>query len=258
MEVIHSPQNALYKLCHKLATHRRDRLKQKKTLLDGAHLVAAALDAGWVIEKLLITPDGAGNPEVAGLIKACDVPATVLEATLFKSLSELPSPTGVMALVSIPDSQTARQHGLCLLLDGVQDPGNVGSILRTAAAAGVDQVLLSDHCADLWSPKVLRAGMGAHFVLDLVERADLAQFADGFAGPVAALMLDDAQDLYAATLTGNLALVMGSEGQGVSADMAARATLRLTIPMHPGIESLNVGAAAAICLYERVRQARTA
>jgi TrmH family RNA methyltransferase len=182
----------------------------------------------------------------------------VLDSTLFKSLSELPSPTGVMALVSIPDSKAMRHNGLCLLLDGVQDPGNVGSILRTAAAAGVDQVLLSDHCADLWSPKVLRAGMGAHFVLNLVERADLLQFADGFNGAIAALMLDDAKDLYAAPLTGDLALIMGSEGQGVSADMAALATLRLTIPMQPGIESLNVGAAAAICLYERVRQSRVA
>ncbi|GGP24486.1 TrmH family RNA methyltransferase [Silvimonas amylolytica] len=256
MEVIHSPQNALYKLCHKLAAHRRDRLKQKKTLLDGTHLVAAALDASWVIEKLLVTPEGLDNPEVAGLVKTSAVTPTLLEPALFKSLSELPSPTGLLALVSIPDNALVRKQGLCLLLDGVQDPGNVGSILRTAAAAGVDQVLLSDQCADLWSPKVLRAGMGAHFVLDLVERADLLQFADQFAGPIAALMLEDAQDLYAATLTGDLALVMGSEGQGVSADMAARASLRLTIPMQPGIESLNVGAAAAICLYECVRQTR--
>ncbi|GGP18765.1 TrmH family RNA methyltransferase [Silvimonas iriomotensis] len=257
MEVIHSPHNALYKLCHKLATHRRDRLKQKKTLLDGTHLVAAALDAGWTIEKLLVTPEGLDNPEVLALVKTSVMTPTVLESTLFKSLSELPSPTGLMALVDIPDSKAPRKHGLCLLLDGVQDPGNVGSILRTAAAAGVDQVLLSDQCADLWSPKVLRAGMGAHFVLDLIERADLLQFADQFAGPIGALMLDQAQDLYAATLTGDLALVMGAEGQGVSAPMAARATLRLTIPMQPGIESLNVGAAAAICLYERVRQTRS-
>lgn len=256
MEVIHSPHNALYKLCHKLATHRRDRLKQKKTLLDGAHLVAAVLDAQWPLEKLLVTPDGLANPENFALIAASGVDATVLDPALFQTLTELPSPTGLIALVGIPDAPAMRIDGLCLLLDGVQDPGNVGSMLRTAAAAGVDQVLLSSQCADLWSPKVLRAGMGAHFALNLVERADLLQFAEQFSGRLGALMLDGAVDLYEARLHGDLALVMGSEGQGVSEELSQRAQLRLKIPMHAGIESLNVGAATAICLYERLRQTR--
>lgn len=254
MDVLHSTQNPLFKLLHKLATLRRERLKSRQTLLDGPHLLASALDAGWSIERLVVTGAGFANPEIVALRARTPAPLNVLSDELYTALSELPSPSGVLAMVSIPEPKSVRQDGLCLLLDGVQDPGNVGAILRTAAAAGVQQVLLSPGCADIWSPKVLRAGMGAQFVLDLVERADLLAFADRFEGRIAATLLDGAVDLYAADLSGPLALVVGAEGSGVSAELAARAGLRLRIPMVTGIESLNVGAAAAICLYERVRQ----
>jgi RNA methyltransferase, TrmH family len=113
---------------------------------------------------------------------------------------------------------------------------------------------LSAQCADVWSPKVLRAGMGAQAVLPLLEHADLCLFAEQFNGQIAATLLDGAVDLYAAKLQGSLALVLGSEGLGISAELAEKATLRLKIPMADGIESLNVGHAAAICLYEIKRQ----
>ncbi|TJZ76165.1 TrmH family RNA methyltransferase [Chitiniphilus eburneus] len=254
METIQSRHNPLFKHLHKLATQRRERLKSRQTLLDGPHLLASALDAGWVPGRLLATPQGMASPEIAALIRRAGSPLTLIDPTLFADLSELPSPTGVLALTDWPASKTPRRDGFCLLLDGVQDPGNVGTILRTAAAAGVMQVLLSPGCADVWSPKVLRSGMGAHFLLDIVERADLPAFADDFQGVIAATLLDGAIDLHAASLTGDLALAVGAEGQGVTPELAARARLRLRIPMAPGVESLNVGAAAAICLYERVRQ----
>ncbi len=254
MEMIQSPQNTLFKHCRKLASLRRERAKTGETLLDGPHLLAAWLDAGRPVERILLTRDGLASPEIANLVQRTRIEPSLLDNRLFAELSELPSPSGVLALVRIPAARPAIQRGFCLLLDGVQDPGNVGSILRTAVAAGVEQVLLSSGCADVWSPKTLRAGMGAQAVLDILEHADLPGFAENFQGRIAATLLDGATDLYQTDLRGDLALIVGAEGAGISEELARFATVRVKIPMAAGIESLNVGAAAAICLYERVRQ----
>lgn len=254
MDCIQSAHNPLFKEARKLVENRRERLKTGMALLDGVHLLTAWLDAGRPVEKIILTETGLASPEVAAQLARTRAPQVLLDNRLFAELTELPSLSGVLALIRQPQASEARRDGFCLLLDGVQDPGNVGTMLRTAAAAGVDQVLLSSGCADVWSPKTLRAGMGAQAVLDMVERADLQAFADRFQGCVLAMTLDGASDLFATQLTGSLAMLFGSEGAGVSPDLAARATLRVKIPMAPGIESLNVATAAAICLYERVRQ----
>ncbi|WP_157314694.1 RNA methyltransferase [Chitinibacter sp. GC72] len=260
METITSLQNPQYKLALKLSQSRRERSKSGLTLLDGAHLLAAWLDAGQALQTVFVTAAGAQKPEIATLLARCEsqgMKCLMLADALFESLSELPSHSGILALVAIPAPQVPRHDGLCLLLDGVQDPGNVGAILRTAHAAGVDQVWLSAACADIWSPKVLRAGMGAQVVLPCIENVDLPALAQQFCGKIAASLLDEAaQDLYVSDLRGDLALVMGSEGLGVSAQMAQLADTKILIPMQAGIESLNVGHAAAICLYEIVRQRR--
>lgn len=254
MLVISSRQNPFFKSLLKLASSRRERRKSGQTLLDGTHLLLALADAGGVAEKIILTPAALDNPEVQSVLQRFTAPQLVLDDALFAELSDLPSTTGIMALYAIPAAVDERQDGFCLLLDGVQDPGNVGTILRTAAAFGVDQVLLADECADIWSPKVLRAGMGAHFVLPMREHADLPAFAAGFKGDVAVTVLERAVIPSAAQLAGDLALVLGSEGAGVSSAMQDLASLRLTIPMGGKIESLNVAAAAAILCYERQRQ----
>lgn len=254
MERITSPQNTLFKEVRKLLANRRERIKTGLAVLDGPHLLAAWLDAGKVVKQILLSGQGLKNPEIAALLERSQSPCVLLDDKLFIQLSDLPSPSGVLTLVAIPESMMPRQDGFCLLLDGVQDPGNVGAILRTAVAAGVDQVVLSAECADVWSPKVLRAGMGAQAVMSIIERADLLAFAHAFQGRLAATLLDGAKSLFASDLSGDLALVLGAEGQGVSPELASLAQVRLKIPMAAGIESLNVGAAAAICLYERVRQ----
>lgn len=256
MEIIQSSQNLLFKEVRKLIENRRERLKTGLTVLDGPHLLAAWLDAGKPVQRLLLTPAGRANPEISALAARVVATQSLLDDRLFAELSELPSPSGVMALVATPAGNPPRQDGFCLLLDGVQDPGNVGAILRTAVAAGVEQALLSPGCADVWSPKTLRAGMGAQAVLDIVERVDLPAFAAAFSGKIAVTMLDGATDVFMTDLCGDLAMVFGAEGTGVSPELAALAKVRLKIPMAAGIESLNVGAAAAICLYERVRQMR--
>lgn len=254
MDIIQSRQNPLVKQCIKLATHRRERLKAQQTLLDGPHLIAAALDTGVAIDRLIVAAGAVANPEICHLIERCQNVLTVVEDVLFAEFSDLESVTGIVGLIAIPPSPTAKNNGLILALDGVQDPGNVGSMLRTAAAAGVDQVWLSTGSADVWSPKVLRAGMGAHFLLPVIERAALVELLPTFKGKKAVTVLADSVSLYQADLRGDLLLIMGSEGQGVSSDVMALADLRLNIPMRTGLESLNVGAATAICLYERLRQ----
>lgn len=254
MEIIRSRQNPLAKQLVKLAENRRERLKSRQTLLIGTHLVESALQAEWPLEKLLICEGEEQRPEIRQLLEQSNIPALLLDRALFEEIEQTPSTTGILALATLPENPAPQRQGFCLLLENVQDPGNVGSILRTAAAAGVDQVWLTAGCADIWSPKVLRAGMGAHFRLPLLERVSLDEVLADFAGAVAITTLEDATSLYQSDLRGDLVLALGSEGGGVSAELSARATQRLHIPMTDAVESLNVAAAAAICLFERRRQ----
>ena len=139
----------------------------------------------------------------------------------------------------------------------MQDPGNVGSMLRSAAAAGVRQVLLSKHCAFAWSPKVLRAGQGAHFLVDVLEDVDLAAWAAAYraeGGEVVAAVAAGGTSLYATRLRGRVAARDRQRRRRALAALLAQATQRVTIPMPGGIESLNAAAAAAVCLFECVRQ----
>jgi TrmH family RNA methyltransferase len=254
MEIIRSRQNPLVRQLVRLAGNRHERLKQQRTLLIGTHLVEAAFAAGRPLEKLLVCAGAEDRPEIAALLQRSAAPALLLDRALFAEIEQTPSTTGLLALMPLPEATAPRRDGFCLLLDGVQDPGNVGSILRTAAAGGVDQVWLTPGCADVWSPKVLRAGMGAHFVLPLLERVDPGAAFSGFTGRLAATTLADATPLFRADLCGDLVLAFGSEGGGVSDAVLARADLRLHIPMPGTAESLNVAAAAAVCVFERVRQ----
>ncbi|MFM7522726.1 MAG: TrmH family RNA methyltransferase, partial [Betaproteobacteria bacterium] len=141
-----------------------------------------------------------------------------------------------------------------LLLDSVQDPGNLGTIMRTAAAAGIQQIFCSPGTASVWSPKVLRAGMGAHFVLEIHEDVNLAQLIKNAAVPVYAAQPDAANSIYSADLRSPSAWLFGHEGQGVSDELLALATQRLSIPQSTQVESLNVAASVAICLFEQRRQ----
>jgi RNA methyltransferase, TrmH family len=254
LDTIRSSNNPIHRQLVKLSQSRRERLKSGLVLLCGTHLVASAAQAGWALQRLVARADRTQHPEIAYWLAQDLAPVTLLDPALYDAIEQMPSPGGLMAIGVLPDPPAVRGDGLCVLLDGIQDPGNVGSILRTAAAAGVDQVWLGLGCADAWSPKVLRAAMGAHFALSVVERVDAVQALIGFTGQRAITTLADARSLYDCDLRGDLVLALGAEGQGVSPEVERLATLRVCIPMHPGIESLNVGAAAAICLFERRRQ----
>lgn len=256
MKLIQSRDNPFYKELVKLSASTRSRNKAGQTLLDGAHLLAAYLDAGLIPRHLLLNSTALQDDEIATtLARLVDVPVTQLDDKLFAELSELKTTTGILALIDLPqpdaDIKTCR---FALLLEAIQDPGNLGSMLRSAAAAGCDAVFLSPACADAWSPKVLRAAMGGHFCLDIHEQQDLLKVAEGFSGKLLATTLQATNSLFDCDLTGNVAFMMGNEGAGLSDALRARATDPVTIPMPGAVESLNAAAATAICLFEAVRQ----
>ena len=178
---------------------------------------------------------------------------------MFDELAVLPSGVAMLAVVPAPSPRDATAGTFCLLLDDVQDPGNAGSMLRSAAAAGVEQAWLSPGCAFAWSPKVLRAGMGAHFALDIHEDVDLVDWTRRYrarGGRVVALVRDGGEDLFTLPLARPLALAIGNEGAGLSTVLVEAASARATIPMPGAAESLNAAAAAAIALFECVRRVR--
>lgn len=251
---ISSPDNPLYRLARKLVGSARERRKSQRTVLDGWHLLEAYRQAHGAPEKVLLAERAAQGTEARRLLKDIDPrQVAVFDDRLFDQLAPVEAPSGVLSLIAIP-APAGQAPVFCLLLEDIQDPGNLGSILRSAAAAGADSVYLSKGCAEAWSPKALRGGMGAQFRLALHEHADLVATARSFPGQVVATSLDASDSLYALDLTGPTAFVFGNEGAGLSDDLLAAASHRIRIPMPGAMESLNAAAAVAICLFERVRQ----
>lgn len=264
MKCISSRDNALVKRLHALGTSARDRRKFGETVLDGVHLIEAALQHPWPLKGVVVSDSGLTQPEIKLLLSRCslDVPRYLLPDVLFSHISPVDTPSGVLAIIDLPPapapvlSASAQQLGL-VVLDAVQDPGNLGTILRTAAAAGLRDVLLTEGCAGAWSPRVLRAGMGAHFGLCIHERVDALEVLQSFPGAVLATALGPgARELYDVELDRPIAWLFGAEGQGLSPALLACASERVIIPMMGDIESLNVGAAVAVCLFEQARQRR--
>ncbi|MDP1526297.1 MAG: RNA methyltransferase [Rhodocyclaceae bacterium] len=255
MKTITSRDNPTFKELRALACGVRRTREEGRALLDGPHLVTAALDKGLIPDLLTISESALANPEVGALLARVEaVPVLCLRDALFRELSELAHPVGILARIAVLPAPTFPVTGDCLLLDAVQDAGNVGTLLRTAAAAGVQDVLLSAGCAGAWSPRVLRAGQGAHFGLRIREQVDLLAFLKDYPGTSVAAVAHEGQALYALAFKQPTAWLFGSEGQGVSPELLAAVNQRATIPLAQGSESLNVGAAAAICLFEMRRQ----
>ena len=256
LKLIRSRDNPRFKLLRELATSARERRKAGLALLDGAHLIAAYRASGGVPEQLIVGESAAANPEAAQLAAGASGQGVLMLAdALFNDLAQVATPTGIIALIRTPKpASLPAVIERCVMLENIQDAGNLGSILRSTAAAGIRTVLLSQGCAFPWSPKVLRAGMGAHFSLDIFDNADLALAVRSLSGRLICTSGHARETLYRADLRGPLAWVFGNEGSGVSAALSAVADERLRIPMPGKTESLNVAAAAAICLFEQVRQ----
>lgn len=258
MKTITSRDNPLVKRLHALAQSGRERRQRGETVLDGAHLLQAAVDARWPLKAVVCSGSGLARAEHQRLLDAlaADVPRYQFPDPLFRHVSPVETPSGLLAIIDLPSPVAADPlSASVVVLDAVQDPGNLGTILRTAAAAGVRRVMLGAGCAQAWSPRVLRAGMGAHFVLDIEEGVDPLVRLEGYPGRCLATALGPgAVSLYALDLRGAVAWLFGAEGQGLSPVLLARADQRVIIPMAAGVESLNVGAAVAVCLFEQARQ----
>jgi len=232
-----------------------------KVLLDGVHLCQAWLDQGRRPGLAVFDAARLVRPELARL--AAQVPDDVclsVDAAVLRGLEGVESGQGVLFCVEIEEPPLPGHiEENCVWLDGVQDPGNVGTVLRTCAAAGVRRVLAGPGTAGAWSAKVLRSAQGAHFALAIHEKVDAAQVLARLRVPLVATALDGAADLYDAPLPRQCAWVFGHEGQGVSAGLLQAAALRVRIDHErSGAESLNVAVAAAICLFEQRRRFRGA
>lgn len=260
MKSVTSRDNPFYKDLKALAASSQARRKAGRTLLDGVHLCESWLALRGAPAHCVVSEGALDNPEVRAIVERCEslhAHVTCLPDALSNALSQVEHGVNLLFLIETP--ATVQPQALtvsAVLLDGVQDPGNVGSILRSAGAAGITQVYCSAGTAFCWSPKVLRAAMGAHFVLEIFENVDLAALIDASAIPVLAMSGYAEQTLYEVDLRGPVAWLLGHEGQGVAADLMERATHQVVIPHAGQVESLNVAAAAAVCFFEQLRQRR--
>lgn len=269
MLVIESAQNERLKAATRLISSNNSLRQSGLAAAEGLHLAEVllgdphhqlhiALESVWLPQSLLNKPEWQNLSDSKYVTGQFNVPCYLLSDTLFKRLSKLDTPTGPLIFFKPPISSGLPDlQADVVLLDGVQDPGNVGTLLRNCAAAGVKQVVCSDQTAWVWSDKVLRAGMGAQFALSMFAESELllAIQTSKATPPVRVTSLrPQSRDLFQTDLKAPGVWVFGSEGQGVSQAWLARATQHVKIPQSDWVESLNVGSSSAICLFEQYRQ----
>jgi TrmH family RNA methyltransferase len=256
VKTISSPHNEEIKQLARLVQNSRERRKQGLMVLEGIHLAEACLATPQPPHRLYLNEAASQHAEVQALLARLPASVTLimLPESIMAKVSALTTPPELLALCERPQPPLPAADAPRVVLEDIQDPGNLGTILRCAAASGVRDVLLSKGCVDVYSPKVLRAGMGAHFVLHIHEQVDLQAALADFTGRTLVTYLEGSCSLYSQDLTGPVALVFGNEGAGVSQDLLALADARVRIPMPGHAESLNVAMAATVCLFERVRQ----
>ena len=260
MKAITSRDNPLYKRLKALAGSTHHQRKSGQALLEGFHLASAWLDGGRQPEYCIVTDGALAHDEARAIVARVDERRVVtLPDALFGQLSSVVHGVGMLLLVDTPEAVLPhRVQSTCVVLDGVQDAGNVGSILRSAAAAGIDKVFCTPGTAWAWSSKVLRSAMGAHFLLEVFENVEGEALTGMLAVPVVITDSHGALAIDECDLTGEVAWIFGNEGAGVSQVWRDAAMHRVTIPQPGGMESLNVAAAAAVCLFEQCRQRRHA
>lgn len=255
VKTVVSRDNPLLVRMRKLAGDPSAYRKLGQVWIEGEHLCAAFVQRGGLAARAFITEPGW---QTSGLRRLATTAAsvTVVPAALMAELSTLESPPALCFLLPWPGPGELDPHAASVVLDRIQDAGNVGNILRSASAFGFGQVIAVKGTAALWSPKVVRAGMGAHFALRLVElpTEDAVEALGSLAVPMFATSSHAGQTLQQVRLPWPCAWVLGHEGQGVSASLMARCSGSVRIPQPGGEESLNVAAAAAVCFYESARQ----
>ncbi len=250
-QVISSRGNQHFKHLKKLNESPRYRHEVQQTILDGMHLIESYAECFGSPDSIALI-EGGNIDKIKSYLNE-DTQVLEFPAGLFSEIAPVISPTGILASINIPHLEAPKKQNCILLLEDIQDPGNLGSILRSAGASGVDLVYLSDHCADLWSPKVLRGGQGAHFHLPCIEKVNFSDITKTFTGKIFATTLSG-KSIFQEDLKGPVAFIFGNEGNGIHSETMRLTSHSIHIPMEKGIESLNVSAAVSICLYEKYRQ----
>ena len=256
-----SRSNPRYREVARLVGSSRERRKSGRCVLEGEHLIDVYLDRVGLPDVVVASEDALARAGVAALMSRIPAASTmIVPQALFDDIGALTPDIGIVAVAPAPRGEPGDRSPLSLVVEAVQDPGNLGSMLRSAAAFGVADTWLSKECAFAWSPKVLRAGQGAHFQLAIHEDADLeAVIRKLRAGGVRVLatVATGGKPIDRAMLAPRVALMVGNEGAGLSEPLRALADEAVTIPMPGKTESLNVAAATAVALYELARRRAT-
>jgi len=265
MEPIVSSSNPLIKSIKKLS-RRRQREKEKKFVVEGVRFVEEAFNSRWPLEVVLTGPGfaGPGREELTGALKSGGIRLVEVSEAIIDELAETESPQGIIAVAAMPGwgpesllREVPSRSAALVVVDGVQDPGNLGTIIRSADAFGVDGVMLTRGTVDLYNPKVLRSTMGSIFHLPVLANLEVEYIA-GFLGEhEITLVLGDPEaelPMTAVDLSMSVALLVGSEARGPSSEFIRCQHITAGIPMPGRAESLNAGVAASIMLYEMARQ----
>jgi TrmH family RNA methyltransferase len=254
--MISSPHNPKLKLIRALQGRAKERRDAGAFLAEGIRLVEEAVNMNWPTRFILFdeTLNDRGMAQVEGL-RSRGVDVEEISTSLMKSLSETESPQGILAVLELTNLPLPNLPTFILIPDQIRDPGNLGTLLRTAAAAGVQAVLLPPETTDAFAPKVVRSGMGAHFRLPIHSRTwdEIAQVVK-FAGLQVLLAEMDGESCWVTNLRQPLALVIGGEADGASEQARMMANGKISIPMPGQAESLNAGVAGSVLMFEVVRQ----
>ncbi len=261
IDPITSPANPRIKLLRSLATNRKERRRERSFVIEGVRLFAEALQSGAEITLVLYDPEHLAET-AAGTAILDQIEgqrgAFPTSAALLALAAETVTPQGIVAAVRWP-TLPVQPGGLRLVLDAVQDPGNVGTLLRSAEAAGVSDVICLSGTADVFSPKVVRAAMGTHFRLPITQDVQWASVGPELRAAydhVYALAAEATVPYYAVDWRQPAVIVVGNEAHGLAPEAQAAATTLLSIPMASAVESLNAAVAGSVVLFEAARQRR--
>ena len=252
--MITSNQNSKLKLVRTLLGRSKERREANAFVVEGVRLIEEAVTAGWKFQFVLYS-DGLSErgQDLLKVLSAHRVDVEEVAGDLLQKVSETETSQGILAVIEFTDLEIPDLLNFILIPDQVRDPGNLGTLIRTAAAAGVQAVFLPDETTDAFAPKVVRAGMGAHFRLpihsltwdEIRERTKDLQI----------YLADmDGQPCWEADLHKPLALIVGGEAEGASEEARKFATQKICIPMAGDVESLNAGVAGSVLMFEVVRQ----
>ena len=263
-EIITSSQNKFIKLAGSLK-QKKYRSELGLFIVEGIRLVEEASQSNWVVDICIYTEEALQQARVRDLIthltsKNCQM--IQVPATLYDKITDTQEPQGIMAIVKkhayqLGDLLLDNNNPFFIVLDGLQDPGNVGTVIRTAAAAGCSAVILTKGCTDVFATKAVRASMGSIFNVPIVEgvtSSEVISYMERYGVELLATSLESSNIYFTADFKKSIAIVFGNEGSGVSAQLLDNSHDRLYIPLLGNVESLNVGASAAVILYEVVRQ----